>query len=196
MTYGRLEFAFLGNVYLIIGTFFEERNMREEMGEVYTLYRENVPMWIPRLRPMLKFSSKGSFTGQKLVILLFLMLFQFSSVLAQSEFPEVPDTVKAGAVIKQFTSFRAGNKLVDAECGYVIVPENRNNPNTNLIKVAFVVKSEANFCKTVNKKSVRRLDGKTHVVCTHLGTLFQRMLAYEGSIGWYECLPETEVPTR
>lgn len=138
MTYGRLEFALLGSIYLIIGTFFEERNLREELGEVYNLYRENVPMWIPRLRPMLKFSSKESFTCQKLVILCFLALVQFSPVLAQSEFPQVPDTVKAGAVIKQFTSFRAGNKLVDAECGYVIVPENRSNTNSNLIKVAFV----------------------------------------------------------
>jgi protein-S-isoprenylcysteine O-methyltransferase Ste14 len=51
MTYGRLEFALLGSTYLIIGTFFEERNLREELGEVYNLYRENVPMWIPRLQP-------------------------------------------------------------------------------------------------------------------------------------------------
>ncbi len=51
MTYGRLEFAFLGTVYVIIGVFFEERNLREQFGEVYDIYRANVPMWIPRLRP-------------------------------------------------------------------------------------------------------------------------------------------------
>jgi protein-S-isoprenylcysteine O-methyltransferase Ste14 len=51
MTYSRLEFALLGSIYLIIGTIFEERNLREELGEAYTLYRENVPMWIPRVQP-------------------------------------------------------------------------------------------------------------------------------------------------
>ncbi len=51
MTYGRLEFAFLGSIYLIIGTLFEEWNLRQELGEVYETYRANVPMWIPRLRP-------------------------------------------------------------------------------------------------------------------------------------------------
>jgi protein-S-isoprenylcysteine O-methyltransferase Ste14 len=51
MTYGRLEFALLGSVYLVIGTVFDERNLRAELGEVYNLCRKNVPMWIPRLRP-------------------------------------------------------------------------------------------------------------------------------------------------
>lgn len=51
MTYGRLEFAFMGSLYLVIGTFLEERNLRQELGEIYDLYRENVPMWIPRLGP-------------------------------------------------------------------------------------------------------------------------------------------------
>lgn len=88
---------------------------------------------------MLKFSFQNFFPRQKLNILsYFLTLLQFSSTLAQSEFPYVPDTVKAGTVIKQFTKFKAGDKFVNAECGYVIVPENRNNPNSNLIKVAFV----------------------------------------------------------
>lgn len=50
MTYGRLEFAVLGSLYLIVGTFLEERNLRQELGEVYDLYRANVPMWIPRLK--------------------------------------------------------------------------------------------------------------------------------------------------
>ncbi len=51
MTLGRLEFAFLCSIYLVIGTFLEERNLRDELGEIYDLYRANVPMWIPRLRP-------------------------------------------------------------------------------------------------------------------------------------------------
>jgi protein-S-isoprenylcysteine O-methyltransferase Ste14 len=51
MTYGRLEFAFLASAYLFIGTFLEERNLREELGQVYDVYRANVPMWIPRVRP-------------------------------------------------------------------------------------------------------------------------------------------------
>ncbi|MEE9119461.1 MAG: isoprenylcysteine carboxylmethyltransferase family protein [Calditrichia bacterium] len=51
MTHGRFEFAFLGTLYLIIGTYFEERNLREELSEIYERYRANVPMWIPRLTP-------------------------------------------------------------------------------------------------------------------------------------------------
>jgi protein-S-isoprenylcysteine O-methyltransferase Ste14 len=50
MTYGRVEFAFLGTAYMIVGVFLEERNLRKEFGEVYDDYRANVPMWIPRLR--------------------------------------------------------------------------------------------------------------------------------------------------
>ncbi len=51
MTYTGLEFAVLASAYLVIGTFFEERGLRKELGEVYDLYRANVPMWLPRLRP-------------------------------------------------------------------------------------------------------------------------------------------------
>ncbi|MBI2837236.1 MAG: hypothetical protein HYX75_02915 [Acidobacteria bacterium] len=51
MTLGRFEFAVLGSVYLFVGTIFEERNLRQELGTVYDLYRDNVPMWIPRLTP-------------------------------------------------------------------------------------------------------------------------------------------------
>ena len=51
MTYTRLEFAALATLFLFVGTVFEERNLREELGDVYDLYRENVPMWIPRLTP-------------------------------------------------------------------------------------------------------------------------------------------------
>jgi protein-S-isoprenylcysteine O-methyltransferase Ste14 len=49
MTYGRLEFALLATAYFLVGTFLEERNLRAELGNVYDVYRENVPMWIPRL---------------------------------------------------------------------------------------------------------------------------------------------------
>ena len=51
MSHTRLEFALLASPYLLIGTFLEERNLREELGEVYELYRANVPMWLPRLTP-------------------------------------------------------------------------------------------------------------------------------------------------
>jgi protein-S-isoprenylcysteine O-methyltransferase Ste14 len=51
MTTGRLEFAFLVTIYVLIGTWFEESDTRKEMGEAYDLYRANVPMWIPRLTP-------------------------------------------------------------------------------------------------------------------------------------------------
>lgn len=51
MTYGRLEFAIVFTAYTFIGARFEERNLRDQFGEVYDLYRANVPMWIPRLKP-------------------------------------------------------------------------------------------------------------------------------------------------
>ncbi len=51
MTLGRFEFALLGTLYIVIGTFFEERNLRAELGTEYETYQANVPMWLPRLRP-------------------------------------------------------------------------------------------------------------------------------------------------
>jgi protein-S-isoprenylcysteine O-methyltransferase Ste14 len=51
MTYSRLEFVTLGSLYFLIGTFYEEKSIRRELGEVYDKYRANVPMWIPRLTP-------------------------------------------------------------------------------------------------------------------------------------------------
>ena len=50
MTTGRLEFAFLVTVYVLIGTGLEERDTRREMGGAYDVYRANVPMWLPRLK--------------------------------------------------------------------------------------------------------------------------------------------------
>jgi protein-S-isoprenylcysteine O-methyltransferase Ste14 len=38
MTLTRFEFALIGSVYLVIGTYFEERNLGKELGEVYALY--------------------------------------------------------------------------------------------------------------------------------------------------------------
>ncbi len=51
MTFGRLEFAGLSTLYLLIGLRLEERNLRQELGPGYDLYRANVPMLIPRLTP-------------------------------------------------------------------------------------------------------------------------------------------------
>ena len=51
MTAGRLEFALLVTIYVLIGTWFEERDTGKEIGEAYDLYQANVPMWIPRLTP-------------------------------------------------------------------------------------------------------------------------------------------------
>jgi protein-S-isoprenylcysteine O-methyltransferase Ste14 len=51
MTFGRVEFALIGSLYLLLGTFLEERNLRKELGGVYDLYRDHVPMWIPRMTP-------------------------------------------------------------------------------------------------------------------------------------------------
>jgi methanethiol S-methyltransferase len=49
MTFGRLEFATLGTLYLLIGLRLEERNLRQELGPDYDLYCANVPMLVPRL---------------------------------------------------------------------------------------------------------------------------------------------------
>jgi len=51
MTYGRLEFACLATIYILMGTYHEERSLRKELGPVYDIYRANVPKWIPRLKP-------------------------------------------------------------------------------------------------------------------------------------------------
>jgi len=49
MTLGRLEFATLSTLYLLIGLRLEERNLRRELGPEYDLYCANVPMLAPRL---------------------------------------------------------------------------------------------------------------------------------------------------
>lgn len=60
MTVGRFEFALLGTLYAVIGTFFEERNLMAELGAEYKTYRANVPMWIPRLRPWVPNPSRNT----------------------------------------------------------------------------------------------------------------------------------------
>jgi hypothetical protein len=51
MSSGRLEFAALSTLYLLVGLRLEERNLRRELGPEYDRYRANVPMLIPRLTP-------------------------------------------------------------------------------------------------------------------------------------------------
>jgi methanethiol S-methyltransferase len=51
MSFGRLEFAALSTLYLLVGLRLEERNLRQELGPQYDLYCANVPMLVPRLRP-------------------------------------------------------------------------------------------------------------------------------------------------
>ena len=52
MTLARFEFAILGTLYLLIGTIFEERNLQEELGDIYKKYQQHVPMWIPSFKPV------------------------------------------------------------------------------------------------------------------------------------------------
>lgn len=51
MNLTRLEFAFLGTVYILVGMFLEDRDTVRSMGLEYETYRKNVPMLIPRLTP-------------------------------------------------------------------------------------------------------------------------------------------------
>ncbi|MEW6443055.1 MAG: hypothetical protein AB1640_19130 [bacterium] len=48
MTCGRLEFALLVSLYVVVGTWLEERDIRTALGEAYDRYMAQVPMWIPR----------------------------------------------------------------------------------------------------------------------------------------------------
>jgi protein-S-isoprenylcysteine O-methyltransferase Ste14 len=51
MSFGRLEFVALSTAYLLVGLRLEERNLRQELGPEYDLYRANVRMLVPRLTP-------------------------------------------------------------------------------------------------------------------------------------------------
>lgn len=60
MTLGRLQFALLVSVYLIVGTWLEEQDTRRTLGPAYERYRAHVPMWIPRLRPWAPRTNEAS----------------------------------------------------------------------------------------------------------------------------------------
>ncbi len=59
MSFGRLEFASLSTLYLLVGLRLEERNLRVELGPEYDLYCANVPMLVPRLTPWRVPEGKG-----------------------------------------------------------------------------------------------------------------------------------------
>lgn len=50
MTHGRLLFAAGMTLYILIGIQFEERDLERVFGDVYRVYKQRVPMLIPRLR--------------------------------------------------------------------------------------------------------------------------------------------------
>lgn len=58
MTTDRFEYAILGTIYSIIGTFLEDKDTKKEMGEVYQEYSKNVPLLIPRLTPWREHQSE------------------------------------------------------------------------------------------------------------------------------------------
>ena len=62
MSYGRLLFALLTTIYLLVGVPLEEKNLEDELGEEYILYKKNVPRWIPRLKP---WRYRSSETGDR-----------------------------------------------------------------------------------------------------------------------------------
>ena len=51
MTMDRMVFLVISGIYVAIAIPLEERSLREELGEIYDKYRENVPVIIPRLSP-------------------------------------------------------------------------------------------------------------------------------------------------
>lgn len=52
MTAGHLLFAGLMTTYVLIGVWFEERALVREFGAAYQAYRAEVPMLVPRLKPI------------------------------------------------------------------------------------------------------------------------------------------------
>jgi len=47
MTYGHLLFALLFSIYIMIGLFYEERDLMAEFGETYQAYKDRVGMFLP-----------------------------------------------------------------------------------------------------------------------------------------------------
>jgi len=52
MTMGHLVLALGFTLYVLIGVYFEERDLRRELGPEYESYRRSTPMLIPRLWPV------------------------------------------------------------------------------------------------------------------------------------------------
>ena len=51
MSYGSMEFLIISAIYVTIAIPLEEGNLRKELGDIYDIYRSNVPTVIPRLTP-------------------------------------------------------------------------------------------------------------------------------------------------
>jgi len=60
MTAGRLLFALGFSAYILIGIAFEERDLLQQFGQRYRVYREQVGMLIPNLRPAEHAASAGA----------------------------------------------------------------------------------------------------------------------------------------
>lgn len=50
MSQGRLLFAVLGTAYILVGVRFEEHDLRQDIGDAYVRYEQEVPRFVPRVR--------------------------------------------------------------------------------------------------------------------------------------------------